>query len=118
MLGVVNIKKGFEVIGQFTKVAASVAADGKVSFSDVGVLFGAFPILTELINLEYGEVLKELADLDEAEKKEVVAYFVQTFDLPENLDGIEKKAEIILEAGLEVYLSAKKVMKLVKELLA
>ena len=86
MLGIVKIKEALHVGITIGLKVADAWEDGKVSLGEgVGIALKAVKIWG--IAKDAKEIYAEFKDLDEVEKEELIAYFVDEFDL-EN-DSIE-----------------------------
>lgn len=73
--------------------------DGKISLGDLTNFIGAAQAMPAAIG-GMGEIKKELGDLDEAEKAELLAHAVDTFDIPQ--EKVEALVEVSLKAGFMI----------------
>ena len=85
-------------LGQAGKMAL---ADGKITFNDIPVLLPVFPKVSLAVE-GAGLIPAELADLDEAEGKELLDYCKAK--LPNIVDdaGLRDKIAVYIKAGLAV----------------
>lgn len=98
-LGIDNLKKLITVGLEVPSVIADITKDGKVTFFE---LFNILPVATELIAVakSYKEIVDEFADLDDAEREELHAYFADKFDIPN--DKVEDYVEDALEVAFNL----------------
>ena len=89
--------------------------DGKITWKDTFVLGKVLPEVIEVISVS-SDVVDEIKDLDETEKKELVEYFRKEFDLDNEKaeEYVEKAISMISEysnLGVEVVSLARGFLK-------
>lgn len=93
-LGVENIKKVVKLGIDLAEQVQTAAADGWQPMDALGFIDELAQIPGVIKNA--GEVPAEVADLDDAEKNEVIAYVAQEWDLPETVAWERAKKAITL----------------------
>ena len=107
MYGIEGIKKALGAGVTVLNTAGKVYEDGKVDLSDLVFVPALIEPITTIITMDF-EILKaEYADLDKEEVDELVVYFKETFDIPQenveqwieaSIDAIKKIIDAIREA--------------------
>lgn len=93
--GIENLKPQIDLLLGLIKGGEAVAADGKISISDLSELYKLFPLVPPVV-MGASASVKEWKDLDVAEAEALVAYVVSK--------GVSDsvKAQKIAEASLKV----------------
>lgn len=101
-MGITQLKEAVLSVCQFISAGKEALEDGKITLSDIPLF------ITPLIGLPSAisgieQVPAELADLDEAEKNELVAYIQDKLNLGEKTEAIVGKAISVLYEMKSLY---------------
>lgn len=92
------------LVGFIAKLGSSsweILEDGKVGISDLGDLWDILRAAQSIIQVDYGKVVLELADLSDEEKDELVQIFIDGFNGP--IEDIERTLECVVAVAVELY---------------
>jgi hypothetical protein len=82
--GIETIKKAVEAGVIVLNTAGKVYEDGKIDLSDLSFAPELIAPITTMITLDYAVISAEFSDLSETEMKELVEYFKEKFDIPQD----------------------------------
>jgi len=104
--GIEKITVAVEILAEFGNIVGAALEDGKINMADVGLLARlpavAMGIFSAVSNVT--DIRAELADLDPAEKAELVAIFKARFDIPqEKIEVVVEQAASLIEVLYEGY---------------
>lgn len=99
-LGIQDIKALATAGAKMGTATGKILEDGKVDWRDTMHVPSVLGALKDLSSVDFGQVLPQAKDLDDAECAELAAHFKATFDLPDD------SVEVVVEQGLELVLMA------------
>lgn len=93
-LGIENIKKVIKAAAEVGNFIGGILGDGKWTPADVIEFQHLWPIISELTSMEYDKFVPEIKDLSPEEAQEMIAYFCECFDIPQ--DFVEEPLEFCM----------------------
>lgn len=106
-------------VAKSASALGAVLADGTVDMKDLPQVPKLFAALREFSHVDFNTLLPEADDLDEAERIELHAVFVQYFDLPnDNIEAAIEQGYEILMMALQAIMMMVEVSNRVKTPLA
>jgi len=109
MIGIDNLKKLIDTALGFTKEFQNAFADGKFQLQELFAFTDDFLKIPDLVK-NWPLVKNELSQLSDAKRKELHAYFVEKFDLPND------KVEAFIEAALQNAISLVSLVEMWRDL--
>lgn len=109
MYGIGNLKKLIGVALGFTKQFQETFADGKFQLQELFNFVDEFIQVPDLVK-NWPQVKQEFADLTPDERTELLTYFQQQFDLPND------KVEAFIEAALQNAISLVSLVEMWRDL--
>jgi len=108
-LPITQVKLLATAVAQTANAADGIFADGAVNLGDLGRLPGVLNALKTFVDVDYSQVVPQLADIDMVEAKDLAAHFSAVFNIKDD------KYEVVVEQGLALVLRG---IEVVAEILA
>lgn len=99
-----EVKKAATAVALSCNVVDGVFADGKVDFKDLARLPELLTALSRFSDVDAAKLLPQVADIEDAEVKELGAHFAAVFNLSnDTIEGLVEEGLNILLEGLEAF---------------
>jgi hypothetical protein len=82
-------------------IAGETMVNNKIGVEDLPLLGKLIPVFPALMAIDFKSVLPEVKDLSESEAIELVEYYKQVFDIPQ--ESLEVKIETVLSLCVRLY---------------
>lgn len=97
--GIKNLKEVLAFVLSLSEAMYKSMADGRIGLTDMVYFLEAFRKLSDAVD-DIHIAVKEMMDIDEAEKAELIAYAKEEFDIPN--DMIEEYVEKGIALGIQL----------------